>query len=62
MKRLLLAGALLLAACGEADDTPDTPILTDTELARLRRLGPLGDPPPSPTPSWRPSATTRAAS
>lgn len=49
MKRLLLAGALLLAACGEADDTPDTPILTDTELARLRRLGPLGDPPPSPT-------------
>jgi cytochrome c peroxidase len=49
VKRLLLAG-VLLAGCGSEPTAEQTaPILSESDLARLRRLGPLGDPPPSPT-------------
>ncbi len=54
MKRLLLAALLVgagagAAACDAGSDETPPPILTAEELQRLRRLGPLGEPPPSPT-------------
>ena len=49
MRRLALA-TLLATGCGGAQpaQTP-APGFSDEELSRLRRLGPLGEPPPSPT-------------
>lgn len=47
MPLLALLALLLLGACGGSNPAPE--ILTDEEWERLQRLGPIGDPPPSPT-------------
>ena len=51
MRAFLAAAALLVAgvACSSGEETAAPSILTEEEWARLRRLGPLGDPPPSPS-------------
>jgi len=52
VRALVAAAALAIAGagCGGGEGESAAPsILTEEEWARLRRLGPLGDPPPSPT-------------